>query len=786
MNEQFFPMLQLGTNVLLPGLRVPLILETPEAQAVVLAAEHAQGRFVAVPRPDNKYSAIGTVARVAGRARTAGGTDVVIVDVEERAAIGMGVSGTGDALWVEARLKPDSDVSTRTALDLAQDLRRMLESILERRSMPPLAEALSDVLAPGRLADLVGYLPELEVRERLQLLEALDVEERLRLAHALCEKVATEVEVKHKIRSDVAEDMGKAQREFILRKQLETIQKELGEVSDDESLVDGYKKRIAAAELPEDVRKQVERELRRFERTSEQSGEHAYLRNYLDWILDLPWGERAAAEVDLERAQRILDEDHSGLVDVKERIMEHLSVLKLRQERGIEAPRGRGAGAILTLVGPPGVGKTSLGESIARALGRRFARVALGGVRDEAEIRGHRRTYVGAMPGRLVRGLKEAGSMNPVFMLDEIDKVGADWRGDPAAALLEVLDPAQNHAFKDHYLEVPLDLSEVVFICTANVLDTIPPALRDRMEILSLEGYTESEKVAIARDHLLPRQRHIAGLMEDDVVVPSETLALLIRDYTREAGVRGLERQIGKLMRKQSGRIAARSVAVPIQLDEAELRRALGPAKVHHESAMRTAQPGVATGLSVTGAGGEVLFVEASRMGKEDADGAASLVLTGQLGEVMQESARIALSYVGAHSEDLGIPQARFGGGRFHLHVPAGATPKDGPSAGITLVTALVSLLTKRAVRATVGMTGEVTLLGQVLPVGGIKHKVLAAHRAGLTDVIVPRRNENDLDELPAEVRDALRFHLVEHIDEVLATALEPSLKSDDQLRSTG
>ena len=474
--------------------------------------------------------------------------------------------------------------------------------------------------------------------------------------------------------------------------------------------------------------------------------------------------------LDITEARKILDEDHTGLEDVKDRIIEYLAVRKLRADRGLTdaTASGRGSGAILTLVGPPGVGKTSLGESVARALGRKFVRVSLGGIHDEAEIRGHRRTYVGAMPGRIVRALKEAGTKNPVMMLDEIDKVGADWRGDPSSALLEVLDPAQNHTFRDHYLEVDLDLSEVLFITTANVADTIPGPLLDRMEVIRLDGYTEDEKVAIARDHLLRRQLERNGLNAEEVALTDDALKTIVGDYTREAGVRNLEREIGKLLRKVATSIAGGRASAPVTVGPTDVRTYLGRQKFFFEAAERVSVPGVATGLAVTGFGGDVLFVEATTM-----DGEPGFTLTGQLGEVMKESAQIALSYVRAHAGALGIDDASKLNRRFHLHVPAGAVPKDGPSAGTAMTTALVSLLTRRPVKPTVGMTGEVTLQGKVLPIGGVKQKVLAAHRAGLKEVILPKRNEGDLDDVPAQVREEITFHLASTIDDVLSVALD-------------
>src|SRR5216117_1378771 len=600
----------------------------------------------------------------------------------------------------------------------------------------------------------------------------VDLEERLTTLIGWTKGILAEASLKEKIRSEVAEGMEKTQREFLLRQQMEAIKKQLNEGQTD--VVSTYRERIEKAGMPENVLTEVNRELDRLERTSEQNPEYGWIRTYLDWMLDIPWNVRSEDNYDLAKARQILDEDHTGLSDVKDRIIEFLAVRKLRSERGLEVLSGRGSGAIITLVGPPGVGKTSLGESVARSLGRKFTRVSLGGIRDEPDIRGHRRTYVGALPGRIVRALKDAGTKNPVIMLDEIDKVGSDWRGDPSAALLEVLDPAQNHTFRDHYLEVDLDLSEVLFFATGNVAETIPGPLLDRMEVIRIDGYTEDEKVTIARDHLGPRQFERNGLRPEEVALPDKTIRQIVANYTREAGVRNLEREIGKVLRKVATRIAAGEAAAPVTVNPDDLLAYLGRPKFYFEAAERTSVPGVATGLAVTGAGGDVLFVEAAAIELPEGNGYAEpgLTLTGQLGDVMKESAQIALSYVGSHAAELGIDPAKFRG-RFHVHVPAGAVPKDGPSAGITLTTALVSLLTGRSVRATVGMTGEVTLQGRVLPIGGLKQKVLAAHRAGLKEVILPKRNEGDLDDVPEQVRNEMQFHVAETVDQVLAVALQ-------------
>ena len=625
---------------------------------------------------------------------------------------------------------------------------------------------MRSITHPGALADTAGYSPDLNVGQKLALLETLDVVERLKLALQFQQDRLAELRVRKRIREDVETGAQKQQREYFLRRQMDAIRKELGE--NEESIAEDYRTKIAAAAMPEAVQQQAERELARFERMGDSNAEASMIRTYLDWLLAVPWSKRSEERLDPQHAREMLDADHAGLDDVKQRITEYLAVRKLRAERGLTDDRR--SGAILTLIGPPGTGKTSIGESIARATGRQFVRMSLGGVRDEAEIRGHRRTYIGALPGRLVRALRDAGTMNPVILLDEVDKLGADWRGDPSAALLEVLDPAQNHAFQDHYLDVALDLSHVLFIATANVADTIPGPLLDRMEVIRFDGYTTDEKVAIGRGYLWPRQVERNGLRPDDVTTDDDVLRRVVSDYTREAGVRQLERELGRLLRKTATRIAAGQQPKPVVVDAAAVLEALGRPKFYHEAAARTAVPGVATGLAVTGVGGDVLFVEAATMA-----GKGGLVLTGQLGDVMKESARIALTYVQSHARQLGIDERAFDTREFHVHVPAGAIPKDGPSAGVTMVTALASLLTGRPVKSTVGMTGEVTLQGRVLPIGGLKQKVLAAHAAGLTTIILPERNEPDLDEVPLDVRQHMQFHPVQSVEEVLALALEPN-----------
>jgi len=756
---------------------VNLSAESDEARAAIDAANTIpDSLLVLVPRVDGRYAAVGTLATVEQLESTLDGGTAALVRGVARARIGLGVPGHGTGIWVETTVL-DDDVpagdSERVA-QLATEYRAVVGGILERRGGRRLAATISGITDPSALADTAVYSPDYSLAQKVGVLETVDVAARLELVLGWARTTLAELSVKEKIQTDVTDRMEKTQREYVLRQQLEAIKRELGETGDDD-VAETYRTRLAerGEGVGEAVHTAISREIDRLERTSEQSPEHGWIRTWLDTMLDLPWGIRDSGEIDLVEARGVLDADHTGLDEVKGRIVEQLAVRTLRTDRGLDAGDGTtrrgGAGAILTLVGPPGVGKTSLGESIARALGRRFVRVALGGIRDEAEIRGFRRTYVGAQPGRIARAMKDAGTMNPVLLLDEVDKIGADWRGDPSAALLEVLDPAQNHTFRDHYLEVDLDLSDVLFIATANVLDTVPGPLLDRMEVIHLDGYTEAEKVGIARDHLLTRQFAANGLLPDEVVLGGDALGQVVSEYTREAGVRGLQRELGKLLRKTATRIASGVVAPPVTIDEAAIRDALGRRKVFYDLAERTTVAGVATGLAVTGVGGDVLFVEATA-----SDGEPGLQLTGQLGDVMKESASIALSFLRSHAEDVGLAEARFDGRRFHVHVPAGAVPKDGPSAGVTMTTALASLLSGRPVRSGVGMTGEVTLQGKVLPIGGVKQKVLAAHRAGLTEVVLPERNGADLDEVPEPVRSEMTFHLVTDARDVVALALEP------------
>ncbi len=740
-----------------------------------------EDRVLLIPRHDNAFAKVGTIAEVTDVVRLPGGGRAVQLSGVARGVAGAAHTDHAGRLRIDVTESTDDVPVDGRTRDLEREYRAVVEEILELRGVDERVGAwLRAIGESGPLADTIGYAPDISFEDKVRVLETLNVTERLELAVRLQRERLTELQLRKKIREDVREGADKQQREYFLRKQMESIQRELGE--DSGSVVEEYRTKIAEAGMPEAVEEQATKELGRLERMGEQSGEASMIRSYLDWLIAVPWKERSDEMLDPVHAREVLDADHAGLEDVKDRIVEYLAVKKLRVERGMEFSSSdtrklassddvrRRSGAILTLIGPPGTGKTSIGESIARATGREFVRMSLGGVRDEAEIRGHRRTYIGALPGRLVRALRDAGTMNPVIMLDEVDKVGADWRGDPSAALLEVLDPAQNHSFRDHYLDVELDLSEVMFIATANVAETIPGPLLDRMEVIRFDGYTVAEKTAIARDYLWPRQRERNGLREDEVSISDELLQTVVSEYTREAGVRQLERELGTVLRKSATKIASGRASAPVTIDLEAVREALGRQKVFQEAALRTAVPGVATGLAVTGTGGDVLFIEATSM-----EGKEGLVLTGQLGDVMKESARIALSYVRGHADELSIDPATFHDREFHVHIPAGAIPKDGPSAGITMTTALASLLSGRPIKHTVGMTGETTLQGRVLPIGGLKQKVLAAHAAGLTDVILPERNRGDLDDVPADVREAMTFHPVMSIDEVLEIALEPA-----------
>jgi ATP-dependent Lon protease len=785
------PVLPLDDEVVLPGMVVPLETSQTEVGAAIDAARmpsrqvpgmrsEIKARVLLVPRlADRGLAGVGTLAVVEQVGRLPGGQPGAVVRGTSRVKIGSGTTGPGAALWVEGTVVEETGAGPR-ADELAGQYKSLITSMLQQRGAWQVIDAIQQLTDASAIADRAGYSSYLSTTQKLQLLETADLVERLELVVGWAKDQLAELEVAESIRKDVSEGMEKQQKEFLLRQQLSAVRKELNELTggDKGTEEDDYRARVEAANLPEKVHEAAMREVDKLERTSDQSPEVGWIRTWLDTILDIPWNGRTEDAYDIAGARRILDEDHTGLDDVKDRIIEYLAVRKRRSDRGLGVIGGRRSGAVLALVGPPGVGKTSLGESVARAMDRKFVRVALGGVRDEAEIRGHRRTYVGALPGRIVRAIREAGTMNPVVLLDEVDKIGSDFRGDPAAALLEVLDPAQNHTFRDHYLEVDLDLSDVVFLATANVLDSIPGPLIDRMELVQLDGYTEDEKVAIGRDHLLLRQLSKAGLNAEEVTLTDDALRLIAAEYTREAGVRSLERAIARVLRKVTAKEALGEGALPITVSAVNLKDYLGRPRFTPETKLtssdrRTAVPGVATGLAVTGAGGDVLYIEASLADAET--GETGLTLTGQLGDVMKESVRIALSYLRSHGAELGLPVGDLKDRGVHVHVPAGAVPKDGPSAGVTMTTALASLLSGRAVRSDVAMTGEVSLTGRVLPIGGVKQKLLAAHRAGITTVLIPQRNEPDLDDVPAEVLEKLDVHVMSDVRDVLELALEPA-----------
>ena len=784
------PVLPLDDDVVLPGMVVPLETSQPEVGAAIDAARmpsrqvpgmrsEIKARVLVVPRlADRGLAGVGTLAVVEQVGRLPGGQPGAVVRGIARVKIGSGTTGPGAALWVEGTVIEETNLGPQ-ADELAQQYKSLITSMLQQRGAWQVIDAIQQLTDASAIADRAGYSSYLSTTQKLLLLETADLVERLELVIGWAKEQLAELEVAESIRKDVSEGMEKQQKEFLLRQQLAAVRKELADLNGDSATEeDDYRARVEAANLPENVHEAAMREVDKLERTSDQSPEVGWIRTWLDTVLDIRWDERTEDAYDIAGARQILDEDHTGLDDVKDRIIEYLAVRKRRSDRGLGVVGGRRSGAVLALVGPPGVGKTSLGESVARAMGRKFVRVSLGGVRDEAEIRGHRRTYVGALPGRIVRAIREAGTMNPVVLLDEVDKVGSDYRGDPAAALLEVLDPAQNHTFRDHYLEVDLDLSDVVFLATANVLDSIPGPLIDRMELVQLDGYTEDEKVAIGRDHLLPRQLSKAGLNADEITLTDDALRLIAAEYTREAGVRSLERAIARVLRKVTAKESLEPGTLPVTVSPENLRDYLGRPRFTPETKLtssdrRTAVPGVATGLAVTGAGGDVLYIEASLAERET--GETGVTLTGQLGDVMKESARIALSYLRSHGAELDLPVGELKDRGVHVHVPAGAVPKDGPSAGVTMTTALASLLSGRPVRSDVAMTGEVSLTGRVLPIGGVKQKLLAAHRAGITTVLIPQRNEPDLDDVPAEVLEKLDVHTMGDVRDVLALALEPA-----------
>ncbi|GIV98134.1 MAG: Lon protease [Herpetosiphonaceae bacterium] len=776
------PILPLRNTVALPFILLPISVGVPRSvrlieeavqNSLLIGLVTSKDASIDMPMGDQVYQT-GTVAAILKVVRSDDGTLQVLVHGLERFKV---ESWTQSEPYLKARVKiaPDiveqsveAEALHRSLADVARDVVQMMPNL------PAGVEAfLQQVEDHRQLVYLITANNHVELEDQQRLLEMDHINEKMRWLIGHLSREREILSLGHKITENAREEMSKAQREYFLRQQLEAIRRELGETDEAAAEIETYRKKIEEAGMTEEAQREALRELGRLERLTPQSAEYGIIKSYLDWLTELPWSKLSQDNLDIAHAREVLDADHYDLEKVKERILEYLAVRKLVVERGLEvAEEQSGARTILCFVGPPGVGKTSLAQSIARSLGREFTRMSLGGMRDEAEIRGHRRTYIGAMPGRIIQALKRVGTRNPVFVLDEIDKIGSDWRGDPASALLEVLDPQQNHAFRDYYLDVDFDLSDVMFICTANELDPIPAPLRDRMEIIQLEGYTEYEKLRIAQNYLVPRQRKANGLREDEISFSEPAIRQIIRDYTREAGVRNLEREIGRVCRKAAVAIAEGRTD-KVEVTQEVVREYLGRPRFQFEAALRTETPGVATGLAWTPFGGDVLFVEATRM-----PGKGELTITGQLGKVMEESVRIAFSYARSKAVELGIDPSLLTSSDFHIHVPEGAIPKDGPSAGVTMVTALVSLLTGRPVRADVGMTGEITLRGQVLPIGGVKQKVLAARRAGLKTVILPQRNEGDLDDLQPDVRQDMQFILVERIDEVLEAALRPAEES--------
>jgi ATP-dependent Lon protease len=785
------PILPLRGTVAFPFVIIPLSIGVPRSVKLIKTAVKADNliglvvsRKPEIEEPDfAQLYETGVVARIHRVVRGDGDALHVIVQGIERFKV---EEWTETEPFLKAKISIAPDVVDEDKMTEIEALRRRVlelsQAIVEHLPQVPneISEFLTDVSNPRIIVYTIASNMRLDFEDRLDLLLEDDLREKMANLARLMNHELEVLEIGQHIRSETQEELDKTQREFYLRQQLRAIQKELGE-DDEQAVITEYREKIEKAGLPEEAMNEALRELSRLEKLQPQSAEYGVIQTYLDWMVELPWSTVTEDNLDIAHARKVLNADHHDLEDVKERILEYLAVRKLRLERnmddeGVEKGReqDRAGGSILLFVGPPGVGKTSLGRSIARSLGREFTRMSLGGMRDEAEIRGHRRTYIGAMPGRIIQALKRAGTNNPVFMLDEVDKIGSDWRGDPSSALLEVLDPQQNYAFRDHYLDVDFDLSQIMFIATANTLDTIPAPLRDRMELIPLDGYTEHEKIEIAKGYLVPRQIKANGLRDDEIQFSVDGIRQIIRDYTREAGVRNLEREIGRVARKVATKVAGSDQpsadgqeqnAFAIGPDE--VREYLGKPKFHFEAAQRTEKAGVATGLAVTAVGGDVLFIEAACMPGKD-----RLTLTGQLGDVMKESAQIALSYVRAHSDQFGVDSEKFNNADIHLHVPAGAVPKDGPSAGVTMVTALVSLFTGRPVEAEVGMTGEISLQGQVLPIGGVKQKILAAHRAGLRRVILPKRNEADLDDVPEDVRNEMAFHLAETIEDILEHSL--------------
>ncbi|HEX8919778.1 MAG TPA: endopeptidase La [Chloroflexota bacterium] len=772
------PVLPLFETVVFPRMMQPIqVGRRPSLLAVDQAVKERPHRIVMLTQdnaekqdvePDDLMK-IGVLATLGPMFRLPDGSVQLLAQGEERVRV-LGYTKTEPYLEVEVEIIPQTAQQTAEVVALMQSVKEMIATYINLRGNIP-AEAMNtvqEVEDPAWLADLVGYMPELESDERKKLLTTLDVVERLKLAHALLNEHVEVLELKSRISSEVQKNIDKTQREYLLREQMKEIQRELGEMDPEQAEAQEWRDKIEAAGMPEKARDKAEKEVDRLERMPAASPEVGMIRTYLDWLVGMPWSVSTDDQLELIKAAEQLDRDHFGLDMVKERILEHLAVRKLSSD--LRSP-------IICLVGPPGVGKTSLGKSVATALDRKFARMSLGGVHDEAEIRGHRRTYIGSLPGRIIQAIRQAGSNNPVIMLDEIDKVGADFRGDPSAALLEVLDPEQNTDFQDHYLEVAFDLSNVLFITTANVLHTIPAPLRDRMEIIELPGYTEEEKVQIGLNFLVPKQRRFHGIKEDQLEITVDALRLLVREYTREAGVRQLEREIASICRKLARRFAD-SEPVTVRVDAGNVAEFLKAPRFTWGMAEENDEIGVSTGLVVTDEGGDVIPVEVTLM-----DAKPNFILTGQLGDVMQESARAAMSYVHSRARELGIKPAAFEEHAIHIHVPAGAIPKDGPSAGITMATALISALSGRHVRRDVAMTGEITLRGRVLPIGGLKQKVLAAHRAGIHTVLFPEKNTKDLEEIPADVRDQLQLIPVAHMDEVVKAALLDRLNPAEAMK---